>query len=230
MTLSLPSVQDITTSLASTVEATKRLSEVSGRAVANVTTSVGATLLYYVGPFFLVLAIILLIALIALASSNNKGTSLAQRKAPAAAPAKAPVPVVVQPKSFARPAPAIVRSEAPKVEAKPVMQPKSVAVPAPVAPVAAAEPAKQESKQHTLEDTFEAYRQAMLSTGPRRQMEENLRTEMQSKHTFANSEQWRNQTASLRKALKQENLEDFLERTNLSINDRMVGMLEAVEA
>jgi hypothetical protein len=194
---------------------------------------------------YLFVALILLfgVCAIAFASASNKGTSLAQRKAKAAAAAKAPV--TVEPKSAApmlatRSAPAIV-----KAERKPVMQPKSVVAPAPVAPAvvvaapapvaAAPEPVAAPTVARAastggLESTFEKYRQAMLSTGPRRQMEENGRGEIQIKNSHANSAHWREQTSALRENLKDEAVEDYLERNNLSINDRVVGMFNAMKA
>ena len=87
-----------------------------GQTAGNVTVGSVNLLFNYFGPIFAILAVVLIVALIALASSNSKGTSLAQRKAPE--PAK-PAPTV-QPKSAGRPAPLIVRSSAPEPAPKPV--------------------------------------------------------------------------------------------------------------
>ena len=223
-----------------------------GQSAGNVTVGTANLLFNYFGPIFAILALVLIVALIALASSNSKGTSLAQRKAPEAVKPAPTVPTL-QPKSAGRPAPLIVRSSAPE-PSKPVMQPKSVevVVAPPVAPVVVAEPepvaevvaepavadipvAPEEPAEipveKALDSTFEAYRKAMLSTGPRRQLEENVRAEMQMKHSMGNNRAWRNQVSSLRKNFKnQESLQDYLENSGASINDRMVAMFEAVEA
>lgn len=213
--------------------------------------SVGNSLLYYLGPLFGLLALVLIVALIALASSNSKGTSLAQRKAPAAKPApkvepKAvkPAPAIVQVPSVQKEAPAIV-----KVEKKPTLQPKSV-IPAPVAPIAAAPVVEDaapvavveeaapvpvvaaiaEPVQSTVNSTFEAYRKAMLNNNPRRQMEESMRGDIQMKNSYASNALWRESAASLKSALKNESVESYLDRTNQSVNDRMVGIFNAVNA
>jgi len=140
----------------------------------------------------------------------SKGTTvnLSQRNAPA--PAKPIVPVV-QPKAAA---PKLVKLDAPA----PTMEPKALVAPAPAEPKAA-----------SVDDTFEAYRQAILASGPL-QMQEEAQTALQSKNGAANYAAWRDQTAALRNSLKEETAAAFLERTNVSINDRMVAFFDAVKA
>jgi hypothetical protein len=143
-----------------------------------------------------------------------------------------PIVPVVQPKAVtshkpvlpAKVVPKITKLEAiPKVDKvdTPVMNPKSVT---PVMNPKSVLPALVEPKDD-VENTFEAYRKAMLSSGPR-QMEEEARTELQSK---TGSAAWREQTASLRSTLRDESAASFLERTNTSINDRMVAIFDAVK-
>lgn len=168
----------------------------------------------------IVIGALILLGLLANSSPPN---TLNQRKA--AAPAK-PAPKL---EAKAAPAPALPAKAGPKIERvvetkKPVLQPKSVSAPAPVAP------AVVQTKPATIETTFEAYRQAMLNNGPR-QMDQEARAEMtQMKTTGVNAELWREQTASLREQLKNETLAEMLERTNVSINDRMVAMFDSVKA
>lgn len=144
----------------------------------------------------------------------SKGTTvnLSQRNAPA--PAKPIVPVV-QPKAAA---PKLVKLDAPA----PTMEPKALVAPAPA-------PAPAEPKAASVDDTFEAYRQAILASGPL-QMQEEAQTALQSKNGAANYAAWRDQTAALRNSLKEETAAAFLERTNVSINDRMVAFFDAVKA
>ena len=144
----------------------------------------------------------------------SKGTTvnLSQRNAPA--PAKPIVPVV-QPKAAA---PKLVKLDAPA----PTMEPKALVAPAPA-------PAPAEPKAASVDDTFEAYRQAILASGPL-QMQEEAQTALQSKNGAANYTAWRDQTAALRNSLKEETAAAFLERTNVSINDRMVAFFDAVKA
>lgn len=100
-----------------------------------------------------------------------------------------------------------VLEEAPMVEA--------IEAPMPV-PVAKA----------SSEETFEQYRQAMLHTGPR-DLENQARVEMQSKGGVGNSALWRAQTASLRKSLGHADAAEFLERANMSVNDRVISSFNA---
>ena len=164
----------------------------------------------------------------------SKGTTpnLSQRAAQQKQALKPLVPVV-QPKAAP---PNIVKLED---KPAPVMEPKALVVPAP--PVEAAPVPVEDSvedsapvevsapKRSAIDDTFEAYRQAMLASGPR-QMEEEARAEMQSKNGLGNSATWREQTAVLRNSLKDETAAAFLERNNVSINDRMVAIFDAVKA
>jgi hypothetical protein len=147
----------------------------------------------------------------------SKGTTvnLSQR---AAQPAAKPIVPVVQPKAAA---PKLVKLDKPA----PVMEPKSLALPA--APVEAAP--VEAAKPVTIDDTFEAYRQAILASGPL-QMQEEAHTALQSKNGAANFAAWRDQTTALRNSLKEETAAAFLERTNVSINDRMVAFFDAVKA
>ena len=114
----------------------------------------------------------------------------------------------------------------PKPSAEPVLEPKSFkqhtesaarevpAVPEPSPSV--------QAKVLSSEDTFEQYRQAMLHTGPR-DLENQARVEMQSKGGLGNSALWRAQTASLRKSLGDDDAAEFLERSNISVNDRVIS-------
>lgn len=173
-------------------------------------------------------AVIVLGFLIAFGLILSKGATvnLSQRAAQQKQPLKPIVPVV-QPKAAP---PTIVKLED---KPAPVMEPKALVVPVAPAPEAAApavpETPAETTKKSAVDDTFEAYRQAMLASGPR-QLEEEARAEMQSKNGFGNSATWREQTAVLRNSLKDETAAAFLERTNVSINDRMVAIFDAVKA
>jgi type IV secretory pathway VirB10-like protein len=156
--------------------------------------------------------------------SKNSSVNLSQR-----AVAAKPIVPVVQPKAVA---PKLVKLDKPE----PVMEPKALV--APVAPVEAPQPpveeakpveAAPEAKPVTIDDTFEAYRQAILASGPL-QMQEEAHTALQSKNGAANYAAWRDQTTALRNSLKEETAAAFLERTNVSINDRMVAFFDAVKA
>lgn len=83
-----------------------------------------------------------------------------------------------------------------------------------------------EVKKASSEETFEQYRQAMLHTGPR-DLENQARVEMQSKGGLGNSALWRAQTASLRKSLGHGDAAEFLERSNMSVNDRVISSFNA---
>jgi hypothetical protein len=111
-----------------------------------------------------------------------------------------------------------------KTEKKPVLEAKMVP-PAPVAtPVEVAPVTKEtvaETKPSKLDSTYEAYRNAMLSSGPRGQLET---SKLQTK-TSGNT--WR-QSSSLK--LPDADTAAFLERTNVSVNDRMVAIFDAVKA
>ena len=146
--------------------------------------------------------------------SKNAVVNLSQR---AAAPK--PIVPVVQPKAVA---PKLVKLDKPE----PVMEPKALAAPPAPEP---APPAPAEPKASSIDDTFEAYRQAILASGPL-QMQEEAVTALQSKNGAANFAAWRDQTAALRNSLKEETAAAFLERTNVSINDRMVAFFDAVKA
>lgn len=110
---------------------------------------------------------------------------------------------------------------------KPVLEPKSVEIEAPVAapevvapePVAAPEapaPVPAPTKS-SLEATYEAYRNAMLSTGSRAAAE----PKAAPAPFFA---------SAIRSAFGSENTADFLQRSNVSVNDRMVAIFDAVKA
>jgi hypothetical protein len=81
-------------------------------------------------------------------------------------------------------------------------------------------------KVGSAEETFEQYRQAMLTTGPR-DLEHQARVEMQTKGGMANNAMWRAQTASLRKSLQNDDPAEFLERSNISVNDRVLSSFHA---
>jgi len=160
---------------------------------------------------------------------------------PPKAPAAAPAPVL-QAKAVAAPVPAPLL--APKVfkvepkeqkkthselntEHKPVLQTKMF-VPASVptatigvsaAPAPVAVPASASTK---LDSTYEAYRNAMLSSGPRGQLEA---SKLQTKSGSAG---WRERVPNLK--LPDSDTASFLERTNVSVNDRMVAIFDAVKA
>jgi hypothetical protein len=88
-------------------------------------------------------------------------------------------------------------------------------------------PSQTESlKAGSAEETFEQYRQAMLTTGPR-DLEHQARVEMQTKGGMANNAMWRAQTASLRKSLENDDPALFLERSNISVNDRVLSSFHA---
>ena len=116
-----------------------------------------------------------------------------------------------------------------QAQVEPVLEPKSLAepVPEPTEPIAEPAMASEENasvppKILSSEDTFEQYRQAMLHTGPR-DLENQARVEMQSKGGLGNSALWRAQTASLRKSLGADDAAEFLERSNISVNDRVIS-------
>lgn len=179
-------------------------------------------------------------------SKNTPSVNINQRAAVPVKVAQKPIVPVVQPKALA---PKIVKLDAPA----PTLEPKAlivalpepvvsvqetapvakeevvVAAPAPAPAVEQAQPQEQATKAETIDDTFEAYRQAMLASGPR-QMEIESRAEMQSKNGPANNSVWREQVSSLRQSLKEESAAEFLERTNTSINDRMVAIFDSVKA
>jgi hypothetical protein len=164
------------------------------------------------------LAIVLgFLILFGLILSKGATVNLSQR---AAAPK--PIVPVVQPKAAA---PKLVKLDAPA----PTLEPKALTVPAAPEPVAPAPPAAETKPAATIDDTFEAYRQAILASGPL-QMQEEAHTALQSKNGAANYAAWRDQTAALRNSLKEETAAAFLERTNVSINDRMVAFFDAVKA
>lgn len=171
---------------------------------------------------------------------NSVPTSLTQRSVqrPAVAPTKVapPAPATAPAKvvpAAAKPllAPKVFKVEAQaleqkktlsdvKTEKKPVLEakmlpPAPVAAPVEVAPVEASKPVSK------LDSTYEAYRNAMLSSGPRGQLES---SKLQTK-TSGNT--WR-QSSSLK--LPDADTAAFLERTNVSVNDRMVAIFDAVKA
>jgi hypothetical protein len=173
--------------------------------------------------------VLVFLILFGLLLSKTSSVNLSQR-----AVTPKPIVPVVQPKAVA---PKLIKLDKPE----PVLEPKALAVP--VAPVEAAAPAEEakpvevapveaapvEPKPVTIDDTFEAYRQAILASGPL-QMQEEAQTALQSKNGAANYAAWRDQTAALRNSLKEETAAAFLERTNVSINDRMVAFFDAVKA
>jgi hypothetical protein len=193
--------------------------------------------------YYAVIVFGILIAIGLFVSKNTQNPPPLNARAIKPVPQAKPIVPVVQPKSLA---PKITKVEIPVVEEKqaPVLEPKSIAAPAPVEPtvapvettvapvettVAPVETVATAPAKSSIDDTFEAYRQAMLASGPR-QMEEEARAEFQSKNGAANSSVWREQTANLRQSLKDETAAAFLERTNTSINDRMVAIFDAVKA
>lgn len=108
---------------------------------------------------------------------------------------------------------------------EPTLEPKSLAVPEALADVVEA-PEAESVKAGSAEETFEQYRQAMLTTGPR-DLEHQARVEMQTKGGMANNAMWRAQTASLRKSLENDDPASFLERSNISVNDRVLSSFHA---
>ncbi len=117
---------------------------------------------------------------------------------------------------------------------EPVLETKSLEVSEDtVVPVVPVVPVALESSQNaevakagSAEETFEQYRQAMLTTGPR-DLEHQARVEMQTKGGMANNAMWRAQTASLRKSLENDDPAEFLERSNISVNDRVLSSFHA---
>ena len=125
--------------------------------------------------------------------------------------AQAQVEPLLEPKSFAEPL------------AEPLPEPLAEPLPEPLAePSIMASEESNVPKTLSSEDTFEQYRQAMLHTGPR-DLENQARVEMQSKGGLGNSALWRAQTASLRKSLGADDAAEFLERSNISVNDRVIS-------
>jgi hypothetical protein len=203
--------------------------------------------------FAIALFLIVVVALIATASSSS---TLAARlatlkknvqKMPVKDASKPAVKPQLTPLAV-RPAPRII-----KVEEKPVLKPlsivapivalvESVAQPEPAelakkvepevvaAPVLAPAPVEDAPVEAAPVDTFDAYRTAMLSSGPRAALSEESRVQMQQKGRHANSAQWREQTATLRSALRNESAASFLEGMNTSVNDRMVAIFDSVRA
>lgn len=180
---------------------------------------------------YYLIALIAVLVLIGIFASSTSTSSLAQRSQ------QKPIAPVVQPKAV--PKPVLPMKIAPKITkvGEPLMNPKSFAKITKVAPVmntkslpsAAPAPAPPAKIVETVDSTFEAYRQAMLASGPR-QMEEDARAELQSKGGASTLQTWREQTAALRTSLKDESAASFLERNNTSINDRMVAIFDAVKA
>ena len=190
-----------------------------GRLVSGVTTPLQTIMANFGLANFGLLTLILgmiMIALLATRKQSSVSTNLVQRSAPIAP--------LVQPKSVKTVLPAKIVPQITKVIPTPVLNTKSVV---PVMPPKPKTEAPKLPAATPVENTFEAYRQAMLSSGPR-QMEEEARAELQSKG--ASSASWREQTASLRSTLRDESAASFLERTNTSINDRMVAIFDAVKA
>ena len=118
--------------------------------------------------------------------------------------------------------------EAKSIVAAPVAPAAPVAAPvAPAAPVAA--PVAPASAPKTLDSTYEAYRSAMLSTGPRAQMEAARTVESKLETKSGNlPSNWRQNAQSLK--LGEVDTAEFLSRTNVSVNDRMVAIFDAVKA
>jgi hypothetical protein len=126
----------------------------------------------------------------------------------------------LEPKSLA--VPEALEALAEVVETSEVVAPEAMEVPQ-VPEV----PSQTESvKAGSAEETFEQYRQAMLTTGPR-DLEHQARVEMQTKGGMANNAMWRAQTASLRKSLENDDPALFLERSNISVNDRVLSSFHA---
>ena len=171
---------------------------------------------------FLVLAFVvgiqILIALIANYKTNQAPTNLYQRAAPAAAAAAASRPVVpvVNPQAAKLQAPKVVpvaqKKTQPELSEKPTLEAKAYAP----------QTAPQEKKG--VEATYEAYRSAMLGSGPRQQME----TMKLETKTGGVPPAWRQSVAALK--LPDEDTAAFLARTNVSVNDRMVAIFDAVKA
>lgn len=170
------------------------------------------------------MAVILVISLFATAAGDATAFKHEQKKEQT--PARIPV---VQPKA-ASPKIAQVQDKVPVLEPKsekvPVVELKSEKVPV-VEPKSVIQPVQ--TQKESVDSTYEAYRQAMLHSGPR-QMEEESRAEMQNKAGHSSLSQWRDQTAALRKQLDSEDAGEFLERANMSVNDRMVAIFDSVKA
>lgn len=137
----------------------------------------------------------------------------------------APVEPVLEPKSFEAEVMTEEVVEAELIEEAPVAIEEAPIVEAPIevlmpVPVEAVKP------KASSEETFEQYRQAMLHTGPR-DLENQARVEMQSKGGLGNSALWRAQTASLRRSLGAADAAEFLERSNMSVNDRVISSFNA---
>jgi len=111
------------------------------------------------------------------------------------------------------------------IEAAVIEEPEAPIIEAPLEEVMPV-PVEQVKPKASSEETFEQYRQAMLHTGPR-DLENQARVEMQSKGGLGNSALWRAQTASLRRSLGDADAAEFLERSNMSVNDRVISSFNA---
>lgn len=162
-------------------------------------------------------------------TTQYQPTGMATRALAAPAAARPVVPVVnPQAAKAAVPAPQapklvpVAQKKTQPEQVKPTLAPKAVTPVAPVAPVAAPAPA-------SLDSTYEAYRSAMLGTGPRAQLEAaKLETRAQLETKSGNMPSaWRQNAQNLKLG---EDTAEFLSRTNVSVNDRMVAIFDAVKA
>ena len=162
----------------------------------------------------------ILIALIANYKGTNSPqqgtnpTSLFQRAAPAASAAPRPVVPVVNPQA-AKP-----QLQAPKVV--PVAQKKTQ--PEQVKPTLQTKSFEAKEEKKGMDATYEAYRSAMLGSGPRQQME-TMKLETKTGNV---PPAFRQSVANLK--MPDEDTAAFLARTNVSVNDRMVAIFDAVKA
>lgn len=158
-----------------------------------------------------------------------------QTRAVAAPAAPRPVVPVVNPQAAkaAPQAPKLVpvaqkKTQPEPVKPTPVLETKSAPTLETKSLVTAPAPSASAAPK-SLDSTYEAYRNAMLSTGPRAQMEAARSVESKLETKSGNlPSNWRTNAQSLK--LGEVDTAEFLSRTNVSVNDRMVAIFDAVKA
>lgn len=131
--------------------------------------------------------------------------------------------VVLAPLSQRQAPPIVKFTPAVKLETKSLSAPE--VVPAPAASAAPAAPAVPETKSK-LDATFDAYRNAMKASSQRSADAHSV--SIAQKAGSANSAAWREQSSSLRSALRGQNTAAYLESMHQSVDDRLVAMFDAV--
>lgn len=184
---------------------------------------------FYNSPPYVILAVVfgvlVLISLLLTGSPQTINARAAVKKTEERLQEKKDV--VLAPLSQRQP-PAIIRhTPAVKLETKSLE-----AVPSPVSapeavpsPVSAPAPAPVSSKSK-LDATFDAYRNAMKASSQRSADAHSV--SIAQKAGSANSAAWREQSSSLRSALRGQNTAAYLESMHQSVDDRLVAMFDAV--